>query len=303
MTASPAVLPASSPSAAAAVVVPEAVRAEIDNYLASLWGECTAPTALVDAMREQVLHRGKRVRPALAMATAQLLGHERSVVLPIAAGIELIHTYSLIHDDLPAMDDARTRRGEPTCHVRHGEGVAILIGDALFAEAIAVIVRAQTGPAGRVLAAIDAILRHTSIAGMAGGQYLDLVGAPSDPASVTAMHGLKTGGLFRAPMLGVAAWAAAPPKAYAALERYASAVGCLFQLRDDVLDVYGAAAQLGKPTGADARNGRQTAASAGADLDAMTSRLRAEAADALAGFDEPPVALRSLIDLAGCRDH
>lgn len=299
MTASPSVLHLNSPS----VVVPETVRAEIDDYLACLWTGSTAPAALVDGMREQVLHRGKRLRPALAMATAELLGHERSDVLPIAAAIELIHTYSLIHDDLPAMDDARTRRGEPACHVRHGEGVAILIGDALFAEAIAVVVRAQTGPPGRVLAAIDVILRHTSIAGMAGGQYLDLVGVSSDPASVTAMHALKTGGLFRATVLSVAAWAAAPPQTCAALERYATAIGCLFQLRDDVLDVDGAVARLGKQTGIDARNGRQTAISTGTDLDATISRLRAEAADALAGFDEPPYALHSLIDLAGCRDR
>ncbi len=263
----------------------------------------TAPSALVDAMREQVLNRGKRLRPALAMATAELLGHEPGVVLPIAAAIELIHTYSLVHDDLPAMDDATTRRGRPACHVRYGEGVAILIGDSLFAEAIAVVLRSQTGPAARVLAAIDAIIRHTSIEGMAGGQYLDLTGVPSQPGPIMAMHALKTGGLFRAAVLGVAAWAAAPPKTHTALARYASAIGCLYQLRDDVLDVDGTTAQLGKPTGTDARNRRQTAVSADVDLNATISQLRAEAVDALAGFDEPPYILRSLIDLAECRDH
>jgi geranylgeranyl pyrophosphate synthase len=117
------------------------------------------------------------------------------------------------------------------------------------------------------------------------------------------MHALKTDGLFRAAVLGVAAWAAAPPEMCTVLERYACSIGCLFQLRDDVLDIDGTTARLGKPTGADARNQRQTAASTGANLDVTISRLPAEAADALAEFNEPPSPQRALIDLAGCRDY
>jgi geranylgeranyl diphosphate synthase type II len=283
--------------------VPAEVLAEIDGYLAELWRGSTAPSALVGALREQVLHRGKRLRPALAMATAELLGHDRREVLPIAAAIELIHTYSLIHDDLPAMDDADSRRGEPTCHVRHGDGVAILIGDALFAEAFALIISKQTGPPARVLAAVSAVLRHTSITGIAAGQYLDLTGEARTADEVATMHALKTGGLFCAAMLAVAAWAGAPHETCTALERYATAIGGLFQLRDDDLDRHSTPAVLGKPTGSDERNGRRTFAATGGDPEERARALRREAAGALESFTPPPAALLALADFAGSRDR
>jgi geranylgeranyl pyrophosphate synthase len=282
------------------------LREAIDAYLGGLWLDAEGPAEMVTAMRDVVLSGGKRVRPVLAMATAELLGHDPLEVLPLAAAIELIHVYSLVHDDLPAMDDNHTRRGQPTCHRRYGEGIAILIGDALFAEAIRLVVRQQRGDAQRIVAALEVMLALVSIEGVAGGQYLDLTDAATiDPELLEVVGLRKTGGLFRAAVRSVAVWADASPQHVDALDRYASAVGLLFQVRDDQLDVSGEAELTGKPLGADARNGRYTHASPsgaeGAVL--LVDRLRRDAATALSVFDQMPAKLVALADFAGRRDR
>src|SRR2546429_1698753 len=153
---------------------PEDLRDEVERYLAGLRFSSEPRTeGLEEAMRYSLLAGGKRIRPVLALATARAVGLEEAAVLPLAAAVELIHTYSLIHDDLPAMDDDELRRGRPTSHVEFGEDVAILSGDGLFAEA-ARLFCAQPGPPDRVLAALRELSSATGVAGMVGGQYVDV---------------------------------------------------------------------------------------------------------------------------------
>jgi geranylgeranyl diphosphate synthase type II len=285
-----------------------ALRLLIDTYLETLWSASDAPPALVEGMRYALLGGGKRIRPMLALATAEVLGHEPCDVLPIAAALEMIHTNSLIHDDLPAMDDADLRRGQPTCHRRYGEGIAILLGDVLFAEAIALVVNEQRGTPARVHAALKPILQAAASEGMAGGQFLDLTGADNgDPAVFTVMNDWKTSSLFRAAVLSVAAWAGSRRQTTEALDRYATALGQLFQLRDDVLDVIGAPERVGKSTGADKRNKRATyVAREGGNIETLqpiAASLHAQALNALACLPRAPDVLVAIVDFAGQRDY
>ena len=149
-------------------------------------------------MRYSLLAGGKRIRPVLALATARAIGLDPGAVLPLAAAIELIHTYSLIHDDLPAMDDDDLRRGRPTCHVKFGEDVAILAGDALYAEAFRHLLTAQAGEPARVLAAARELAAATGVDGMVGGQYLDVASEVDSPDALRTLHELKTGRLIGA---------------------------------------------------------------------------------------------------------
>ena len=162
---------------------PEALRDQVERYLAALRFPSAAPqtAGLEEAMRYSLLAGGKRIRPVLALATARAIGREPTGVLPLAAAIELIHTYSLIHDDLPAMDDDDLRRGRPTCHVKFGEDVAILAGDGLYAEAFRHLLTEQAGEATLVLAAARELAAATGVDGMVGGQYLDVAGVGDTP--------------------------------------------------------------------------------------------------------------------------
>src|SRR5215203_305856 len=165
----------------------------VDAALDRLGFSTAEPTAGLDeAMRYSLLAGGKRVRPVLALATARALGAEPRRVLPAAAAIELIHTYSLIHDDLPAMDDDELRRGMPTSHVKYGEDVAILAGDGLFAEAVRIFIE-QPGPPERVLAALAELSAATGVDGMVGGQYVDVAGGAGGAEALRSLHSLKTG--------------------------------------------------------------------------------------------------------------
>src|SRR5947209_15220536 len=147
----------------------------------------------------RLLGGGKRIRPVLALATAEALGRDPATVLPLAAAIELIHTYSLIHDDLPAMDDDATRRGQPTCHVRYGEDVAILAGDGLFAEAMSLVIHRQQGEPRLALAALGELADAAGVSGMVGGQYVDVSGGSDlDAPGIRHLHELKTGRLITA---------------------------------------------------------------------------------------------------------
>jgi len=210
-------------------------------------------------MRYSLLAGGKRVRPVLTLATAEAVGMDPDEVLPLAAAIELIHTYSLIHDDLPAMDDDQLRRGRPTCHVAFGEDVAILAGDGLFAEAMRLVVEHQPGEPDRVLAALGRLVDAAGVSGMVGGQFIDVtVTDDLDPDHLRHLHELKTGRLIAASVECVIQLGSITGPATIALRRFAAELGVLFQIVDDILDVTGNEASLGKPQGSDERHGKRT---------------------------------------------
>ena len=210
-------------------------------------------------MRYSLLAGGKRIRPVLALATAEALGSDPDDLLPLAVAIELIHTYSLIHDDLPAMDDDQLRRGQPTCHVAFGEDVAILAGDGLFAEAMRLVVERQAGPSDRVLAALGQLVDAAGVGGMVGGQYLDVTETEDlDPAGLRRIHELKTGRLIAAAVECVLLWTGMDAAVTIPYRRFAAELGVLFQIVDDILDVTGDEAALGKPQGSDERQGKRT---------------------------------------------
>jgi geranylgeranyl diphosphate synthase, type II len=239
---------------------PDDLQELVERYLDALrFSSLAATTGLDEAMRYSLLAGGKRIRPVLTLATARAIGTEPQDVLPAAAAIELIHTYSLIHDDLPAMDDDALRRGRPTSHVKYGEDVAILAGDGLFAEAIHVFSERQSGDPARVLAALGELVQATGVGGMVGGQYVDVAGGQDlDAERLRELHSLKTGRLIAASVgvpliLGGLAEAATIP-----YRRFADELGVLFQIVDDILDVTGSDEELGKPRGSDERHGKLT---------------------------------------------
>jgi geranylgeranyl diphosphate synthase type II len=240
---------------------PEYLRADVERYLESIrFASEFATSGLEEAMRYSLLAGGKRIRPVLALATADALGRDRSSVLPLAAAIELIHTYSLIHDDLPAMDDDDLRRGRLTCHKAFGEDVAILAGDGLYAEAFKLLLSEQSGEPAHVLAAARELADATGVQGMVGGQYLDVAGtAPADPAGLRRLHELKTGRLIVASVECVLLLADDhKPGTIALFRAFASELGVLFQIVDDILDVTGSEETLGKQQGSDVRLGKRT---------------------------------------------
>ena len=240
---------------------PDHLRDLVESYLERLRFSDEAATAGLDeAMRYSLLAGGKRIRPVLALATADAIGVDPNSVLPLAAAIELIHTYSLIHDDLPAMDDDDLRRGRPTCHVAYGEDVAILAGDGLYAEAFGLLLGEQQGDQAGVLAAAGRLARATGVRGMVGGQYIDVAGtAPDDAEGLRHLHELKTGQLIAA-SVECALILVQPhkPDTISLFNAYANELGVLFQIVDDILDVTGSDATLGKPHGSDERLGKRT---------------------------------------------
>jgi geranylgeranyl diphosphate synthase type II len=247
----------------AAPAFPDAKRLAVDAYLEKIDFEAVPQIdKLVEAMRYSLLAGGKRVRPVLALSTAHALGHDPSVVMPYAAALELIHTYSLIHDDLPAMDDDDLRRGKPTCHVAYGENVAILAGDALFAEALRLITANQAGDPMHVVGAMDELLAAIGAGGMVGGQFIDIDEQVESADELKLMHELKTGRLIRASVRGSAIVLGTPTRQVEQLGEFAGELGVLFQIIDDILDVTGSDAELGKPQGSDERHGKATYVSA-----------------------------------------
>jgi geranylgeranyl diphosphate synthase type II len=250
----------STPTAGA--VYPDHLRAEIDAYLGTLrFTREPAATGLEEAMRYSLMAGGKRIRPVLALATARALGRPTASVLPLAAALELIHTYSLIHDDLPAMDDDDLRRGRPTCHVRYGEDVAILAGDGLYAEAFRLALQEQAGEPADVLAAVAELADATGVNGMVGGQYID-VRATHDGSEggLRRLHELKTGRLIGASVECVLLLTGNrdPSPTLSEFRAFAAELGVLFQIVDDILDVTGTDDALGKPQGSDERHGKLT---------------------------------------------
>jgi geranylgeranyl diphosphate synthase type II len=247
---------------------PEDLRELVDNYLDGLrFSSAPATAGLDEAMRYSLLAGGKRIRPVLALATARAIGIEPKRVLPASAAIELIHTYSLIHDDLPAMDDDELRRGMPTSHVKFGENVAILAGDGLFAEAMRLFTERQEGDPARVLAALRELVTATGVGGMVGGQYVDVTELEGgrggvDPDRLREMHSLKTGRLIASSVGVVLILGELPEPETIPYRRFADELGVLFQIVDDILDVTGSDEELGKPSGSDERHGKLTYVSA-----------------------------------------
>jgi len=253
------------------------VDAALERFLPSPPG---VPSILSDGMRYSVMAGGKRLRPLLALAAAEALAaragltdeQARDLALPAACALELIHTYSLVHDDLPAMDNDTLRRGRPTAHVVFGEGQAILSGDALHTEAFALMAReprpgasaaTDAALAARKLHAIEVVAHAAGAAGMAGGQALDLQAAvpgapPLDAAALRDMHERKTGALIRASALTGAIMAGASPALLDAVANFGAQLGLAFQIVDDILDVEGASADLGKTAGKDSAAGKST---------------------------------------------
>lgn len=235
---------------------PVDLQSRIDSYLKEVkFSYADQTDGLIEAMRYSLLAGGKRVRPVLALATAKAVGSDSESVLPVAAALEMIHTYSLIHDDLPAMDDDDLRRGMPTCHKVYGEHVAILAGDALYAEAIGHVLSHQQGDAQQVLAAVKSIVSATGVNGMVGGQYLDVAEASCE---LRHIHELKTGRLIEASVGCVLELTALENSAKIKLSNFAKELGVLFQIVDDILDVVGDQDALGKPTGSDQRQQKRT---------------------------------------------
>jgi farnesyl diphosphate synthase len=266
---------------------------------------CEAGTPLVEAMRYATLGGGKRMRPLLAYAAGEFAGADPGDVDAVAAAVEMIHAYSLVHDDLPCMDDDALRRGKPACHVAHGEAMALLAGDALQATAFGVLGRARLRDAGRACALLaDA----SGVRGMAGGQAVDLgaVGRPLALAELESMHRRKTGALIGASVeLGALCGAPLEDAARTALRAYAAAAGLAFQVVDDVLDAEGSAATLGKTAGKDAASNKPTYVTL-LGLDEARRRaqaLRAEAREALAPFGARGRRLVELADWIVLRQH
>ncbi|MDR5893620.1 farnesyl diphosphate synthase [Halomonas mongoliensis] len=281
-------------------------RARVDARLEALFGERGASVPRLDAaMRHGVLVGGKRLRPVLVYAAGRALGAADDALDAPAMAIELIHAYSLVHDDLPAMDDDDLRRGQPTVHRAYDEATAILAGDALQALAFEVLARSAQP---RLPAMIRTLAEAAGRDGMVAGQALDLaaVGGHPDVAALAAMHGHKTGALIRAAVRlgGLAAVAEEDPR-LAALDDYARAIGLAFQIHDDVLDVTGDAATLGKATGADAARDKPTYPTL-MGLDGARRRSRElveEALAALAPLGEGADALAALARYMIERDH
>jgi geranylgeranyl diphosphate synthase, type II len=241
-------------------VYPVELQERVDAYLEGLrFTTEPATERLEEAMRYSLLAGGKRIRPVLALATAEALGRDPGEVLPLAAAIEMIHTYSLIHDDLPAMDDDELRRGKATCHVAFGEDVAILAGDGLFAEALRIALIEQPGEPENLIAAVGEVVTAAGVGGMVGGQYQDVTasGEPG-PDELRHLHELKTGALIAASVGSVLTLAGLDRPATIPFRRFAAELGVLFQIVDDILDVTGDEAELGKTSGSDERLGKAT---------------------------------------------
>jgi geranylgeranyl diphosphate synthase type II len=236
----------------------EEYRRAAEDFLGGLFTGNTHYSDLYGSMRYSLLAGGKRIRPVITMEFARLGGLEWKKALPIACGLELMHTYSLIHDDLPCMDNDDLRRGKPTNHKVYGETMAVLAGDALQPEAFRLILSAPGIPADRRADCALLLAKAAGADGMVAGQVLDTLHEPRTAAELTEVHRLKTGAMLCAAAgMGCAA-AGAPQKLRTAAENYAEQLGLAFQIRDDMLDVIGDEETFGKPIGSDRAEGKVT---------------------------------------------
>jgi farnesyl diphosphate synthase len=260
------------------------------------------PAKLHEAMRYTVLGGGKRVRPLLAFASGELFGADADAVARAACAAEMIHAYSLVHDDMPCMDDDALRRGKPTVHVAYDEATALLVGDALQAQAFAVLAGSTGVAPARLVTMLRLLAEAAGSAGMCGGQAIDLdsVGVSLSLEQLERMHQLKTGAMLRVSvLLGALAGRDLDAAELQALAEYARAIGLAFQVVDDVLDATEDSATLGKTAGKDAAANKPTYVSilGLAPSKALAEQLRRQAHEALAPFGEQALRLRELADL------
>jgi len=263
--------------------------AQIEEYLSGLFKSGERYADLQEAMEYSLLAGGKRIRPLLTLETCRMCGGDAQLALPFAAAVEMIHTYSLIHDDLPAMDDDDLRRGRPTNHKVYGEATAILAGDGLLTAAFGQLASAQL-PAERIVEAVNYLSFCAGPDGMVGGQSLDMAGEGRalEKRELEQLQSLKTGALIcAAAELGCIA-AGGSEQQRLAVRRYAQALGRAFQIRDDMLDVISTDQELGKPVGSDRTNEKNTFVTAlGLDGCAeMVDKLTGEAIQALENFEQ-----------------
>ncbi|MEO5934177.1 MAG: polyprenyl synthetase family protein [Duganella sp.] len=279
------------------------VQAGSENDLSAFLPAVAAvPAKLHEAMRYALLGGGKRVRPLLVYAAGALFDADAATLSRAAAAVEMIHAYSLVHDDMPCMDDDALRRGKPTVHVAYDEATALLVGDALQSQAFLVLSEAGGVPPARQVAMLRLLARASGSAGMCGGQAIDLdsVGVSVTLEQLERMHQLKTGALLRAAViLGALAGKDLDDAELAALDAYARAIGLAFQVVDDVLDATADSATLGKTAGKDAAANKPTYVSIlGLEPSrALAQTLRLDAHAALAPFGDKALRLRELADL------
>ena len=264
---------------------------------------CGIPGRLREAMEYSLAAGGKRIRPVMLLSAGAAVGGDESALLPFACAVEYIHTYSLIHDDLPAMDDDEFRRGRPTCHKAFGEAAAILAGDALLTEAFRVMGESPLAArdAGRAVRAMALLARSAGAEGMVGGQDLDLTARPAD--GVEEIHRRKTAALIEASAGMGGILGGGSGERIAALRRYGAAVGLLFQVTDDMLDETGTFEEMGKAVAKDRERGKLTypgqfgmAAAA-----ARAEALGIEARSALASFGDEAETLREIVRMVAAR--
>jgi len=265
-------------------------RAMVEDGLAKAFASQARYADLREAMEYSLLAGGKRIRPVLTLETCRLCGGRPETALPFACAVEMVHTYSLIHDDLPAMDDDELRRGKPTNHVVYGEATAILAGDALLTAAFEQLTRADL-PAALVVEAVKCLSQAAGPAGMVGGQALDMAGEGRalDRKELELLQSLKTGALISAAAeLGCIA-AGGSREQRQRVRAYTRALGRAFQIRDDMLDVTSSQEELGKPVGSDRVNEKSTFVTAlGLDgCAAQVELLTRQGIEALSGFEDP----------------
>jgi farnesyl diphosphate synthase len=284
----------------------QAARAEA-ALAAALPPAGTLPATLHEAMRYAALGGGKRIRPLLVHAAGELVGAEPTACDAAACAVEMIHAYSLVHDDMPCMDDDDLRRGRPTVHKAYDEPTALLVGDALQTQAFAVLVEAPGLDAAAKLRLVAELASASGSLGMAGGQAIDLqhVGRAMTLDELETMHRMKTGALLRASVRMGALCGTIDEVGLAALDRYAAAIGLAFQVVDDILDVTADTATLGKTAGKDADHDKPTYVSLLGLEPArdLATTLRTQAHEALVRFDARAARLAELADLIVLRTH
>ena len=268
----------------------------------------TVPNTLHEAMRYSALDGGKRLRPLLVLAAAELGDADAAALEQAMAAIEMVHVYSLVHDDMPPMDNDSLRRGKPTCHVQYDEATALLVGDALQTQAFDVLSRPTDLPTARQLKMVSVLAQASGSLGMAGGQAIDLanVGKAMNQTELEQMHGLKTGALIRAAVaLGALSCPDIDDAALQRLDQYAAKLGLAFQVIDDVLDCEADTATLGKTAGKDADNDKPTYVKLMglAAARAYAETLVADAVALLEPFGEDALRLRQLAEYVTARNH
>ena len=238
----------------------ESYRKRIESFLQTCLKDDSIPERLQSAMEYSLFAGGKRIRPILCLVWAELLSGSREHALGFACSLECIHTYSLVHDDLPAMDDDDLRRGQPSNHIKYGQALAILAGDGLLTEAFSLMLSHDRHPE-RTLQAAAEVARAAGPRGMVGGQVLDILmtgKGQGDLEMLKSMHSLKTGALLRASCLSGAMLAGADHADLSLADQYGTAIGLAFQIADDILDITGEEQAIGKPVGSDESRGKLT---------------------------------------------